>query len=174
MEFVFETEYGQKEMIAMARTLRKTIRKKHSRRSHIFGWIVMIIALLLILPIGDKVFTLDFKTIINCLVVGAIFLVLVFEDRLNGCIAGKRMLKGLERAQATFRDEGYYSETEMGNTEWQYDKIGMLAETKDYFVFVFSPSHAQVYDKNNLTGGTIEEFRQFIQDKTDKEIISVQ
>ena len=84
------------------------------------------------------------------------------------------MLKGLEKAKATFRDDGYYSETEMGNTEWQYAKIELVAETKDYFVFVFSPSHAQVYDKNHLTGGTVEEFRQFIQDKTDKGIVSVQ
>lgn len=85
----------------------------------------------------------------------------------------KRMLKGTEKSKATFRDDGHYSETEMGNTEWQYEKIGMLAETKDYFVFVFSPSHAQVYDKSNLTGGTVEEFSSFIKEKTQKEIVFI-
>ncbi len=173
MEFVFETEYGQKETTAMARTLRNTLRKKHSRRSHLFGWIVMILALLLTLPIGDKVFAFDFKTIFTYAVILILFLVLIFEDNINGYIARKRMLKGTEKSKATFRDNSYYSETEMGNTEWQYDKIGMIAETKDYFVFIFSPNHAQVYDKNNLIGGTAEEFRKFIQNKTNKEIVFV-
>lgn len=173
MEFAFETEYGQKATATMARTLRKTLRRKHNRRSHIFGWIVMGLGLLLVLPIGEKAFTFDFKTIITCLTILALFTVLAFEDRLNGYIARKRMLKGTEKSKATFRDNGYYSETEMGNTEWSYDKIGVFAETKDYFVFVFSPSHAQVYDKKHLTGGTVEEFRKFIQDKTEKEVITL-
>ncbi len=173
MEFVFETEYGQKATATMARALRKTLRRKHSRRSHIFGWIVVSLGVLLALPIGDKAFSLDLKTIITCLVILALFIVLVFEDSLNGYIARKRMLKGTEKSKATFRDNAYYSETEMGNTEWSYDKIGALAETKDFFIFIFSPSHAQVYDKKHLTGGTAEEFRKFIQDKTEKEMIAL-
>ena len=42
MEFTFETSYNQKALTTMARALRKTVRKKRSRRSHILGWIVMI------------------------------------------------------------------------------------------------------------------------------------
>ena len=41
------------------------------------------------------------------------------------------------------------------------------------FVFIFSISHAQVYDKSGLTGGTVEEFREFIQRKTEKEIVAI-
>lgn len=40
MEFTFETIYDQKAMKAMANALRKTVRKKRSRRSHIWGLIV--------------------------------------------------------------------------------------------------------------------------------------
>lgn len=173
MEFVFETEYGQKATVTMARALRKTLRKKHSRRSHIFGWIVMVLAILLTLPTGDEAFTPDFRTVITYMLIVVLFIVLTFEDHFNGYLARKRILKGTEKSKTTFRDEGYYSETEMGNTEWQYGKVEVLAEAKDYFVFIFSPSHAQVYDKNHLTGGTAEEFRAFIQDKTKKEILSV-
>lgn len=133
----------------------------------------MALGLLLTLPIGDKVFTPDLKTLITYLVILVLFLTLIFEDRLNGYAARKRMLKGTELIRATFRDDGYYSETEIGNTEWQYDKIAVLAESRDYFVFVFSPNHAQVYDKNHLTGGSAEEFRRFIQEKAGKAIISV-
>ena len=174
MEFVFETEYGREAFTAMARGLRKTVRKKQSKRSHIFCSIVMILALLFTIPLGDKTFTLDFKTVVNLLLVLVLLLVLIFEDRFNGYTARKRMLKGTEKAKTVFRDDDYESETEMGKTEWSYGKIKALAETEDYLVFVFSENHAQVYDKSGLTGGTIEEFKAFIQNKTKKEIISVE
>lgn len=148
MEFIFETTYGQKVTKTMARVLRKTLRRKHSKRSHIFGWIVMVLALLLVLPIGDRVVTFDFRTVITWLVILIFLLVLIFEDSISGYIARKRMLKGTEKSKATFRDDGYYSETEMGNTEWQYDK-------------------------SNLTGGTVEEFNSFIKEKTQKEIVFI-
>lgn len=43
MEFTFQTIYNQKELTTMARALRKTLRKKKSRRSHVFGWIAVIL-----------------------------------------------------------------------------------------------------------------------------------
>ena len=49
----------------------------------------------------------------------------------------------------------------------------MLAETKDYFVFVFGQNHAQIYSKKSITGGTVDEFRQFIANATGKEIQKV-
>lgn len=173
MNFTFETNYNQKATTTMARVLRKTLRRKHSKRSHIFGWIVMIFALLLTLPIGDRVFVFDMKTIVTYLVILVLFAVLIFEDAINGYIARKRMLNGTDKSKVTFQDDGYFSETEMGNTEWKYDKIGLIAETKDYFVFIFSPSHAQLYDKHSISGGTLEGFKTFIQDKTKKEMIFV-
>ena len=48
MEFQLETRYDQKGLNALARALRKTIRKKRSRRSHIFGWCIVALAILLI------------------------------------------------------------------------------------------------------------------------------
>ena len=47
MEFQFETRYDQKGLNALARALRKTIRKKRSRRSHIFGWCIVALDVLL-------------------------------------------------------------------------------------------------------------------------------
>lgn len=37
-------------------------------------------------------------------------------------------------------------------------------------MFLFSKNHAQVYDKRTLTGGTAEEFRAFMREKTEKAI----
>lgn len=41
MKFTFETEHNQKALSVMAKCIRKTARAKHSKRSHIFGWIVI-------------------------------------------------------------------------------------------------------------------------------------
>lgn len=170
MEFRFETAYDQEALTVMAKTLRKTVRKKRSRRSHIFGIIVMILAVLLTLPMGDEAFLLDFKTILTWLVAAVILVTLIFEDQINGYIAGKRMLPGLDKATVTFKDDGYHSETEIGSSEFKYSTIMMLAETADYFVFIFSQSHAQIYSKKSLSGGTIEAFRTFIETATGKEM----
>ena len=105
--FTFETAYDQQAVTAMARALRKTMRKKRSRRSHVFGVIVILFAVLLTLPLGDNAFVLDFKTIFTWLIAAILLFVLLFEDRINGVIARKRMLPGLEKAVVTFHPDGY-------------------------------------------------------------------
>ena len=173
MEFRFETNYDLKALTAMAKAIRKTIRKKHSRRSHIFGWIVTALALLLILPLGDDPFVLNFNTVITGLAALAILFTLVFEDKINGYVAKKRMPVGTDKAVAVFTPENYISTTELGKSEFSYDKIALLAETKDYFVFIIDASHAQIYAKNSIAGGTVGEFREFIGTVTQKQILMV-
>ena len=172
-EFTFETTYNQKAMTTMARALRKTVRKKHSRRSHIFGWIITVLAVLLVLPIGEREVVFNFRTVITWAVIVIIVATLLFEDWINGYIARKRMLPGTAFALCTFGEDDYVSETKAGKTEWKYENIETIAETKDYFVFLFGKNHAQVYDKSSLQGGSIEEFRTFLVKKTEKEIWSV-
>ena len=70
----------------------------------------------------------------------------------------------------TFKAEGYYSETEIGTSEFKYSTIVALAETEQYFVFIFGQNHAQVYDKRIIAGGTMEDFRDFITTATGKNI----
>ena len=48
MEFTTTTDYDMKTLTAMARALRKTVRKKRSRRAHIFGWIVVLLGTFLL------------------------------------------------------------------------------------------------------------------------------
>ena len=167
MEFTFDTQYNAKTMAVMAKALRKTIRKQHSRRSHVVGWIVTVLAVLLLAASG---FTLDLRTVITAMAVLAIFFTLLFEDRINGYVAKKRLLAGTERAVTVFRENGFLSTTEVGKTEWNYDKILTIAETGDFFVFIFSASHAQLYDKQSLQGGTADDFRRFIEAATGKQV----
>ena len=93
MKFTFETEYNQKALCVMAKCIRKTARAKHSKRGHIFGWIVIALALLLSFSSGDEGFVITFKTVITWVAAAVMLIVLLFEDKINGCFAGKRMLK---------------------------------------------------------------------------------
>lgn len=171
MEFRFETQYTAKTMAVMARALRKTIRKKRSRRSHIFGWVVFALGVLLVLVNG---FALSFRTVITLAAAAVILFALLFEDRINGYVASKQLLPGMEKAVTVFSEGGFTSTTDVGTTEWKYDKIAMLAETAGFFVFIFSASHAQLYDKQHLQGGTAEEFRHFIEQQTGKPVQQIQ
>ncbi len=176
MKYTFETTYNQKTLSVMAKCIRKTVRKSHSKRSHIFGWIILALALLLSFSSGDEGFVITTNKVITWVAALAILIALVFEDKINGYFAKKRLLKGTENATSTFdteNTESFVSETKVGKSEFYYDKILIICETDGYFVFVFSNSHAQIYDKNNLLGATADEFRKFISKVTNKSIITV-
>lgn len=170
MEFVFETVYNQKAILAMAEALRKTIRRKRNKRTHILGWVIIILAILLSIPTGNEEFVVDAKAIVTWIAVIIMAVTLLFEDKINGYIARKRMIKGTEKATTVFKEDGYTSTTDMGKTEWYYKNILQIAENDEYFIFIFDQSHAQVYEKSAITGGTIDDFRKFITEKTEKEI----
>ncbi len=108
MEFIFETTYNQKALTAMAKGIRKTARKKRTKRSHIFGWIV--IALALFLALADIKDGIEFtpNRIITLLAALVIFIVLLFEDKINGYVARKRLLPGTEKSKVAFTEEGFF------------------------------------------------------------------
>lgn len=172
MEYIFETNYDKKTLKTMARIVRKTVRKKHSRRSHVFGWLVILFGILMLFLNGGFV-DINFQKVITGMAVLMIIIALLFEDQLNGYLAGKRMLPGTKSAITKFTEDGYTSEVKAGTTEWKYENIELVAETSDYFAFVFGQNHAQVFEKNSLVGGTIDGFRTFIKDKTGKQIQQV-
>ena len=153
MEFVFETNYDQKGITAMAKALRKTIRKKRRKRSHIFGIIIILCAILLSIPDKNEAFVITTNLVVTWIAVGVMVLTLLFEDKMNGYIARKRMLPGMEKSIVTFQEESYLSETAVGKTEFYYNNINTLVETDEYFVFIFNQNHAQIYDKNGMTKG---------------------
>lgn len=173
MNITFQTVYDQRALRTMARTLRKTVRKKHSRRSHVAGWAIAVLGLLLSLIPAEDGFAVTGKTILTWLVVAVIIVTLIWEDHINGYFAGKRALPGTKHTMATFDEAGYTSFNEAGETRWKYENIQTVAETAEYFVFVLNVNHAQVYDKQNMTGGTAEEFRAFLEEKLGKPVKQV-
>jgi hypothetical protein len=175
MNISFETEYNQKAMTTMARALRKTIRKKKSRRSHILGWFVVALALIFSCWSADSGFSikLEIRTIITAIIIVVLVAVLIWEDVINGYFARRRLLPGTEKASVVFGETEFVSSTDIGTSTFYYDKIEIIAESTDYFVFIFSISHAQVYDKKNISGGTLQEFRDFMEQVTGKHIVRI-
>jgi len=169
MEFRFETAYTPKSMAVMAKALRKTVRRKRSRRSHIFGVTVAVLGCILIFSASE----FNFRLFITGAVVVILIAALIFEDHINGYFAYKRMLPGMDSSVVSFHEEGYHSETALGSSDFPYTNIQAIAETPQYYVFIFSASHGQIYDKRSITGGTCESFSEFISRKTDKRIISL-
>ncbi len=143
MGIQFETDYNMETLTAMAKGLRKTVRRKRSRRVHIFAAVVLVLGILTILAT-------------------------VFEDRLNAWFARKRLLPGTEHAAATFEEDGYVSATGVTESRFSYAQIVAVAETARYFVFALSSHHTQAYDKRTIRGGSVEDFRAFIAEKTGK------
>lgn len=162
MEFTVQTTYDQKAMKALAKGLRKTLRAKRNRRSRIFATVVVLLGMFLIW--SRK--TVDLRSIVTAAAMLAIVFALLREDDLNGRIARKRGLPGLEESFTTFRKENYHSITALGETTFYYEKILALGESEEYFILLFSPSHGQVYAKAGLSGGTADEFRRFLEEKT--------
>nr|WP_326166625.1 YcxB family protein [uncultured Oscillibacter sp.] len=174
MEFRFETRYDQRGLTAMARALRKTIRKKGSRRSHISGWCIVALAVVLVAAgrVTGGPWTL--RDTLNCGVGVILTAILLTEDRVNAFAAKKKMLPGTSSAKSIFTEEGYTSTTEAASTGFHYETVQQVCETADYFVFLFSRQHGQIYDKATLSGGTAEEFRAFITEKTGKPIAYIE
>ena len=166
MEFICTTVYDKNALAVMAKALRKTLRRKHSIRSHIFGVIVILLAVFLTLPRNGEPFVLTGRTVITWFLAFVMAFAMIFEDRLNGASAGKRMMDGMNNTISRFTDSGYRTETSLGTTEWQYGTIRAIGETERYFVFLFDQNHAQVYDKAALSGGTAEDFSAFLTEKT--------
>ena len=165
MGIQFETDYNMETLTAMAKGLRKTVRRKRSRRVHIFAAVVLVLGILTILATVAGGEPLGASGVVTLLVV---ILVSLFEDRLNAWFARKRLLPGTEHAVATFEEDGYVSATGVTESRFSYAQIVAVAETARYFVFALSPHHTQAYDKRTIRGGSVEDFRAFIAEKTGK------
>lgn len=173
MRFTCETQYDTKALAVMVKVLRKTMKKRWSRFSRIVGWTIVgfgTLSVLLCLALG----VVDATT---CFAGAAVLLLAalqIFEDRLNGWIAKRQMIPGADRAVTVFSEDGFVTTAAVGKTEWRYDSITVAAETKDFFVFAFGKNHGQLHDKRALQGGTVEEFRRFLEGRTGRPVQWIQ
>ena len=161
MEFTCHTTYAQKALTAMARAVRKTVRAKRSRIIRIWAWIIIgLLAVSIWISWGDI-----WQTATNCVVIAALLLINWKEDALNGYFAKRKALPGTSAADTAFYPDYYLVKTAAAESKWQYDKILALAETREYLVLVMGKNHALAMEKATLEGGSLPEFRRFLEEK---------
>lgn len=182
MEFTFVTDHDRKSFTALARVLRKTTRRASSITSSVIGGVFIammlpaILVMLMSMSADGKTVTVD--ALLKGLPCMVIFLSVVvvpvfFDDLLTGFLARKQMQPGTERSTAVFSLDGYTITTSVAKTEFQYDNILYISETTDYFVFVMGRNHGVIFSKSSISGGTPEDFRRFIEERTNKKLLKI-
>ena len=155
-------------MTIASRAMRKVLRRKRNIIWAIFGWSVFFINALLLIPFDGESVALDVSMLISLLVEVMLLSVLLFQDRFNGMIACKNTLAGTKEYHVVFGEESYTVVTAATTSMFRYELIDALAESQDYIIFLMKKRYAQPLDKRTLTGGTVEEFKRFLKEKTGK------
>ena len=173
-EFQVHSNYDHKVFKTMSRVLRKTTNRKIHVVIRVFGWVsVTVYALLQLFLITGRFFfswmgdySPDLAGILVALGLLAVLSGLLFEDDLNAWIAAANLMPGTREADTRFGPDGYVVVTQAAETRMYYKNIRLVGETADSFVFLIGKRHAQQFPKAGLTGGTAEEFRAFLTEKT--------
>ena len=171
MTFEIHSDITNRSMTIAARAMRKVMRRKRSILWAVFGWSVFLFNLfnaLLLIPFDGEPFTLDASTVMSLLVEVMLLSVLLFQDRFNGMIARKNALAGTKDYHVAFGEESYTVVTAVTTSTFRYELIDALAESQDYIIFLMKKRYAQPLDKRTLTGGAVEEFKRFLEEKTGK------
>ena len=168
MKFTCHTVYRQMALTAMSRALRKTIQKKSSRAFRVYGWLCVLLGI-------SVVFSARWMWL-RWLDGAAILLLvtsLLWGDAIDGFFARRMAEPGTESVTLSFSPEGYTVEDGKSVTQWSYEKVLALAETGEYIILALGRRQGQICEKAGLQGGTLEEFRTFLVEKTQKEIVYV-
>ncbi|MBM6664479.1 YcxB family protein [Flavonifractor plautii] len=166
MEFVCSTRYSPKTLTAMARALRKTVRVKMNL------WLKVVCAVLIGICLLSIYASRDDPWYVGTNGVVIVFLLVVQwkQDWLNGYIARRRALPGTEFSSTTFHQDYFETQIAGAVTQWQYDKVTMLAESKACIFFIMGKNHASAFEKEGVEGGSVAEFRRFLEERTGKQI----
>ena len=169
MNCEIQTEYTPVALSAMARALRKTQRKGRSLVAHILGTcLILMCVFLAITPhLVDESQSIGYGTLAISLI---LLLIMLFEDRLNGYLAYKRMLPGSKTAVTVFGEESYDTRTDGAVGKWEYSRITEICRTKRYYIFVMGKNHGQAFDREGFLQGTEAELEALLQEKTGLQI----
>lgn len=162
MEFTFEMNYDRKSMTAMAKAMRSGLQEEQDKKSRRIGWIFVVLAAVILLTSGK----MGFMQIAGGIAVGLFALYLLFQDSVNGTLALWKLPEKLRRGQWLFREDGYFSNTEMGESDYSYENIFAIVESVGYIFLVFHNGTAHILDVNTIQGGTLADFRRMLRRKT--------
>ena len=163
MEFVNQTVIGSKELAALSRGARKTMRRNRNRMVRTLG--LLIIALNIFFAwvsfrVGDS------RWWLNGVLALFLLVIIVWEDRLNGRFRARHVLQDAREVTASFGPDGYTSTSRATDSSFTYDQIRTVCETSEYFLFYLDRNLGQIYRKDGFTKGTAMACREFISRKT--------
>lgn len=170
MEFVNHTVIGSKELTALARGARKSVRRKKGRIVRTLGTLIIVLNLFFAwtsFRIGDT------RWWVNAVLALFLLVVIFGEDRLNGAVNAKYILPEAREVTASFTDAMYTHASSMSDSRFSYDQIQAVCETSDYFLFYLNRNLGQIYAKDGFTKGTPMAFREFITRKTGLSITNI-
>ena len=163
MEFVNQTVIGSKELAALSKGARKTMRRNRNRMVRTMAALVIALNVFFAwvsLRAGDSRWWLNGALALFLLVI------VVWEDRLNGRFRAKHVLPDAREVTASFGPDGYTHVSKASDSRFTYDQIRMICETPEHFLFYLDRSLGQIYRKDGFTKGTAMAFREFIAQKT--------
>lgn len=163
MEFVNRTVVGGKELEALSRGTRKTVRKRRSVVVQLLA--VVIIALNLLFAwvswrVGGGQWWL------NAAVAVFLLVITLREDWFNLKLTGRYVQPDAQEVTTVFFDDGFTQTSKAAEGRFSYGQIENICETSQYFLLYLDHNLGQIYDKAGFTKGTAMAFREFIGQKT--------
>ena len=162
MELTFKLNYDLKAMTAMACAVRKGLQEEQNKKSKIVGWIFVALTLLILLTAG----TFGWMQIAALILISGFACYLVWQDQVNGFLALKRLPANMRTGTWLFRDDGYFSSTEAGESDYSYQNIFMMMESQGYMILIFHEGKAHIIDISTIQGGNADDFRRLLRRQT--------
>ena len=165
MEFVNRTVIRNKELEALSRGTRKSVRKRRGIIVKIFAALVIGLNLLLAWASwrGE-----DRRWWLNVAVAIILLVITLWEDLIYRKMTGRYVQPDAQEVTTVFGPDGFTQTSKAANGDFRYNQIQHVCETSQYFLFYLDHNLGQVYDKSGFTKGTPMAFREFITKKTGK------
>ena len=162
MEFTFDLNYDFKAMTAMARAIRVGLQEEQNKKSKIIGWGFVALTVLILLFSS----TFGWMQIAACILITLFAAYLIWQDQVNAYFAIKKLPAKMRTGRWLFRDDGYFSDTEAGESDYSYKNIFMMVESQGYMILVFHEGRAHIVDLSTIQGGTAQDFRRLLRRET--------
>ena len=162
MEFTFDLNYDLKAMTAMAKAIRVGLQEEQNKKSKIIGWGFVALTVLILLFSS----TFGWMQIAACILITLFAAYLIWQDQVNAYFAMKKLPAKMRTGRWLFRDDGYFSDTEAGESDYSYKNIFLMVESQGYMILVFHEGRAHIIDMSTIQGGTAQDFRRLLRRET--------
>jgi hypothetical protein len=162
MEFTFDLNYDLKAMTAMAKAIRVGLQEEQNKKSKIIGWGFVALTVLILLFSS----TFGWMQIAASIIIALFAAYLIWQDQVNAYFAMKKLPEKMRTGRWLFRDDGYFSDTEAGESDYSYKNIFMMVESQGYMILVFHEGRAHIIDLSTIQGGTAQDFRRLLRRET--------